>query len=586
LLLELRVKDIGIIEEINWRLSGGLNVITGETGAGKSLVIDAVEALLAGKVDEEVIRHRATEAHIEGVFALPQNENIHRLSEFLAENGLKNDEDTLVVNCDLRKRGRSVIRVNGQSVTKGLLQQIGRFLIDIHGQSEHLSLLDRKYHLDFLDAYAHTTNLRHSFSDKATGLFEAKQELKALAEEAKDLARHEEFLRFQIDEISRAKLREGEEKELEKQRNVLASCEKLKALSCEVYQALYAEDTSFSSVLGKLNEAVQTMKKLAEIDLSLKQQLDFLEEASFGLEETARDIRAYSDRLEYDPQRLEEVESRLELVRNLKRKYGQTITEILDYLKKAENGLEGLSRSSERRAELEQICSVLKKEMGQTGIELSRARSQAAKRLVAKVKKELQELNMPQVEFEVAVTQIQAEDGIPAPDGATYAFNNEGIDNVEFMAATNPGEPIKPLTKIASTGEISRFMLALKGALSQADNIPVLVFDEIDIGVGGRSGEIIGKKLWILARNRQVICVTHLPQIAAFGDAHYSVHKEVSGTRTLSKLETLQGESRLNELGAMLGGPQYTATSLDNARELIQKAEAWKDTYHPGRKTN
>jgi len=579
LLLELRVKDIGIIEEINWRLSGGLNVITGETGAGKSLVIDAVEALLAGKVDEEVIRHSATEAHIEGVFALPQNADIHQLSEFLAENGLKNDEDTLVVNCDLRKQGRSVIRVNGQSVTKGLLQQIGRFLIDIHGQSEHLSLLDRKYHLDFLDAYAHTTNLRHSFSDKATRLFKAEQELKALAEEAKDLTRQEEFLRFQLDEISRAKLREGEEEELEKERNVLASCEKLKSLSYEVYQALATEDTSFSSVLVKLNKAVQTMKKLVEIDLSLKQQLDFLEETSFGLEETARDIRAYSDRLEYDPQRLEEVESRLELVRNLKRKYGPTVTEILDYLKKAESGLAGLSRSSERRAELEQICSALKKEMGQTGIELSRARSQAVKRLVAEVKQELQELNMPQVEFEVAVTRLQAEDGIPAPDGATYAFNNEGIDNVEFMAATNPGEPIKPLTKIASTGEISRFMLALKGALSQADSIPVLVFDEIDIGVGGRSGEIIGKKLWLLARNRQVICVTHLPQIATFGDAHYSVHKEVSGTRTLSVLETLQDESRLKELGAMLGGPQYTATSLDNARELIQKAEAWKDTY-------
>jgi DNA repair protein RecN (Recombination protein N) len=579
LLLELRVKDIGIIEEINWRLSGGLNVITGETGAGKSLVIDAVEALLAGKVDEEAIRHGATEAHIEGVFALPQNADIPRLSELLAENGLKNDEDTLIVNCDLRRQGRSVIRVNGQSVTKGLLQQIGRFLIDIHGQSEHLSLLDRKYHLDFLDAYAHTTDLRRSFTDNANGLSRAEQELKALAEEAQDLARQEEFLRFQIDEISRARLREGEEAELEQERNILAACEKLKTLSYEVYQSLATEDTSFSSVLGKLNEAVQTMKKLAEIDPSLKQQLDFLEETSFGLEETARDIRAYSDRLEYDPQRLEEVESRLELVRSLKRKYGQTITEILDYLQKAESSLAGLSHSTERRAELEQTCSALKKEMGQIGIELSRARSQAARRLAAEVQQELQELNMPQVEFDVAITQAQAEDGIPAPDGATYAFNNEGIDNVEFMAATNPGEPIKPLMKIASTGEISRFMLALKGALSQADSIPVLVFDEIDIGVGGRSGEIIGKKLWILARDRQVICVTHLPQIAAFGDAHYSVHKEVAGIRALSKLETLQDESRLKELGVMLGGPQYTATSLDNARELIEKAEAWKNTY-------
>jgi len=198
---------------------------------------------------------------------------------------------------------------------------------------------------------------------------------------------------------------------------------------------------------------------------------------------------------------------------------------------------------------------------------------------VAEARKELKDLNMSQVEFEVDINQVQAQEGIPFPNGETYAFSNEGVDTVEFIASTNPGEPLKPLTKIASTGELSRFMLALKGALSQADSIPVFVFDEIDIGVGGRSGEIIGKKLWLLAQNRQVICVTHLPQIAAFADAHYSVHKEVSGARTLSMLETFQGESRIKEIATMLAGPQYTETSLDNARELMQKAENWKEAY-------
>ena len=584
MLLELRVKGLGIIEEINWSLSYGLNVITGETGAGKSLVIDAVEALLAGKLDEEVIRYGANEAQIEGVFALPRNESISQLTELLAEKGLKADEETLVINCELRRQGRSILRVNGHAVPKGLLHQIGRLLVDIHGQSEHLSLLDTKTHLDFLDSYAHTLDLRQSFSAKAIELYKAEQELKALAEQEQDLARREEFLRFQLDEIRQAKLQEGEDEELETERNVLSSSEKLKALSHEAYQALYRDDASHASApaLDRLNEAVQAMKKLVEVDSTLKQQLGFLEETVYGVEEAARDIHSYGDRVEYDPNRFEEIESRLELIRNLKRKYGQTIAEVLDYLAKAEGELEGLTHSSERRVQLEEMRSCLREEMGRMASELSTARSQAVTKLVTEVKKELQDLNMSQVEFEVSIAQEQAAEGIPFPDGESYAFNNEGVDTVEFIVSTNPGEPLKPLARIASTGEISRFTLALKGALSEVDNIPVLIFDEIDIGVGGRSGEIIGKKLWALARNRQVICVTHLPQIAAFGDAHYNVHKDGSGTRTLSMLKTLQGESRINELAVMLAGPQYTETSLNDARELMQKAEAWKQSRREG----
>ena len=586
MLLELKVKDLGIIEEISWRLSNGLNVITGETGAGKSLVIDSVEALLAGKLDEEIIRHGADESRIEGVFILPRDGSFSQLKGLMADKGLKADEDTLVINCELRRQGRSVIRINGNAVPRGLLNQIGRSLIDIHGQSEHLSLLDRKYHLDFLDRYAHTLDLRQSFSTRAMELHKTEQELKTLAEEEKDLARREEFLRFQLDEIRQAELQEEEEEELERERNILSFSEKMKALSYEAYQALYRDDVAHPSApaIDRLNEALGAVKKLVELDPGLKQQQSFLEDTIYGLEEVARDIHAYGDRLEYDPQRLEEIESRLELIRSLKRKYGQTIADILVYMGNAETELEGLCHSSERRAQLEELRSSLKVEMGQIASELSRERSQAAKKLVNEAKQELQELNMSQVEFEVSITNEQSPEGIPLPDGKTYAFNNEGVDNVEFIASTNPGEPLKPLAKIASTGEISRFTLALKGALSEADKIPVLIFDEIDIGVGGRSGEIIGKKLWALAQNRQVICVTHLPQIAAFADAHYNVHKDNSSTRTMSILHTLQGDSRTKEVAIMLAGPQYTETSLNDARELMQKAQAWKEaqgTRHP-----
>ncbi len=578
MLLEIRVRNLGIIESIDWNLSRGLNVITGETGAGKSLVIDAVETLLDGKVADEVIRHGSDRASVEGIFALTDNASLTQLKELLAEKGLKSDDDKLVISCEFRKQGRSVVRVNGHAVTRGVLREIGPRLIDIHGQSEHLSLLDRKYHLDFLDAYGHIMELRYSFSARVTELNKLEQELKALVEAEKDAARRQEFLSFQLDEIRRAKLRVGEEAELEKEQTVLASAEKLKAMSYEAYQAICTEDATRGSAaaLDRLNEAVEIMKKLVELDPTLKEQLTSLGEAVYGLEDAARDIRSYSERLEDNPERLEEVVARLELIKNLKRKYGQTIADVLSYLEKTEKELEGISLSSERQAELEQLRAQLKAEMGQTASELSAARLTAAEKLVTEVKKELQDLNMAQVEFEVSITQEEAEEGIPLPDGKTYAFSNEGVDVVEFIASTNPGEPLKPITKIASTGEISRFTLALKGALSEVDNTPVLIFDEIDIGVGGRSGEIIGKKLWALARNRQVICVTHLPQIAAFADAHYNVHKHEAGARTVSMLQALEGESRTQEIAVMLAGPQYTEISLSDARAVMQKAQTWK----------
>jgi DNA repair protein RecN (Recombination protein N) len=580
LLVELRVKNLGIIEDMNWRLGEGLNIITGETGAGKSLVIDAVELLLAGKADEDVIRHGADQAQIEGVFSLPPKENMASLRALLAEKELAADEDTLVVDCQLRRHSPDIIRVNGHAVPKTFLRQLGSLLVDIHGQSQHLSLFDIQSHLDFLDAYAHTMELRQDFSTKAKELNKVEQELKALEKDEQERARRQEFLRFQLEEISRAQLKEGEEPELERERDILASAEKLKALSYEAYRALSEEDVSgqAATALDRLNEAAQSIKKLAEIDPSLKEQLDLVEESIEQLTETARSLRAYSDNLEYDPNRLEEIESRLELIRSLKRKYGQTINEVLAYQTKAQKELDEAAGSEERSAQLKESAAALKEGMGQMAQRLSGERAQAAEKLTGEVKKELNDLNMPQVEFQVSISQEKDEEGIPLPDGL-YAFTSEGIDKVEFMASTNPGEPLKPLAKIASTGELSRFTLALKGALTEADRIPVLIFDEIDIGVGGRSGEIIGKKLSSLAKTHQVVCVTHLPQIAAFADAHFRVHKELAGARTLSRLDSLEDEARLQELAIMLAGAHYTQTALTNARELRHKAESWKKPH-------
>ncbi len=353
MLLELKVKDLGIIEDIDWKLDNGLNVITGETGAGKSLVIDAVELLLIGSAGEDVIRHGAGEAHIEGVFVLSQEKKFAPIRGLLAEKGLSPEEDTLLINCEIKKQKPSLVRINGHTVTKTILRQVGQLLVDIHGQSEHLSLLDKKYHLDFLDAYAKTTDLRNDFALKLDQLHELESELNSITGKERDRARQEEFLKYQIDEIKRAKLREGEDEELEKERHIISFSEKLKEYSSQVYQALREGDSSrySSSALSKLGEALQSLKKLVELDPALNQQMDYLDKTLSGLDEVARDVRSYSDKLEHDPNRLEEIESRLELIRNFKRKYGKTIPDILSYLEKAEKDLESLDLSSERKLE-------------------------------------------------------------------------------------------------------------------------------------------------------------------------------------------------------------------------------------------
>ncbi len=575
---ELSVKDFGIIEEINWKPSAGMNVITGETGAGKSLVVDAVEALLSGQAHEEDIRHGAAEARVEGIFHQDEREGSKTLQTLLAEKGLQDGDGTILLTCEIKRQGRTTPRVNRQAVSRALLKDIGAAMVDIHGQSEHLSLLNKSHHLDYLDAYAHTLEKRRAFADKALQLHQMEREIQSLSRDEQELARHIELLNFQIDEIKKAELQEGEEAALQKELTILTSAEKLKAASFEIHRILYGEDNAMTadSALDKVNETLPLLKQIVDTDASLQPKMVHLEEIINELEELAREIRAYGDNLNFDPQRLEEVQNRLELLKSFKRKYGASITEMLAYLAKAEKELAGLTSSGERRIELEAQREQLKKEMGALASKLSQERTKAAQKIAAAVKKELAELSMGRVEFLVSITQEPSPEGIPFPDGTYYKFNNNGVDDVAFLASTNPGEPAKALDKIASTGEISRFMLALKSALAEADTIPVLIFDEIDIGIGGRSGEVIGRKLWKLAQHHQVICVTHLPQIAAFADAQYRVSKQTARDRTVSTIEPLQGEAREKELAMMIGGQQYTESALQAARELIAKAETWK----------
>ena len=577
-LVALTVKNYGIIEEVNWSPSTGLNIISGETGAGKSLVVDAVEALLSGQIDEADIRHGSGTAQIEGIFQTSQNNSTNQIHELLEDKGLETGDNTLLVSCDFRRQGRATPRVNRQAVSRALLRNITSALLDIHGQSQHLSLLNREKHLDYLDAYAHTRNLREEFGTKASVLHEMDREIQKLTISEQDMLRESNLLKFQIDEITKAELKAGEEEELEREQVLLASAEKLKAAAYEIYRTIYGDDNlpSSSAVVDKLNDALPVLKQIVESDSAMQPRLEYFEEMVHGLEEMARDIRSYGDNLNYDPQRLEEVQNRLELIKGLNRKYGGSVVAVVEYLEKATNELEGLEFSGERHRQLEEKREEIRVEMGVIAQKLSEQRHQAAESLANAVKMECNDLNMAEVEFEVSLTRETSSEGIPLPDGETCRFNSSGVDIVEFRASTNPGEPVKPLDKIASTGEISRFMLAMKSALAEADMVPVLIFDEIDIGVGGRSGEVIGMKLWKLSRNHQVICVTHLPQIAVFADAHFNVSKQTSGERTTSSITSLDGESRLNELAEMIGGSQYTSNALNAARELIDNATVWK----------
>jgi DNA repair protein RecN (Recombination protein N) len=581
LLFELSVRNFGIIESITWKPSAGLNVITGETGAGKSLVVDAVEALLSGQASEEDIRTDTDQAEIEGVFGLPDNEPGSRLAELMTEKELVSDQDTLIFSCIFRRQSRTTPRINRQAVPRSLLREIGSFLVDIHGQSSHLSLLDKEQHLDFLDGFAHTRTLRQEFAEKASELHQAERELLELSGKEKDMSRQNELLNFQINEITQAEPVAGEEEELETELAVLASAEKLKETSCEIYGLLNGDDDalSSSSAINRLSDALPLLGRMLEADPSLKVRYERLEGMAYELADLAKEIKDYGEGLDYSPERLEEIQQRLELLRTLKRKYGGSIGAVLRYLEDAQKELDGLTFSGERKEQLEADTARMKNAMGELAFRLSQERCRAAEKLEAAVKKELDDLEMSGVVFRVSVRQEAGEDGIPFPDGSLYRYSAGGADQVEFMASTNPGEALKPLAKIASTGEISRFMLALKCALAEADTIPVLVFDEIDIGVGGRSGEIIGRKLWNLSRSHQVTCVTHLPQIAAFADSHYSVTKASAGDRTVSTIRTLDDNERLTELAVMLSGPNVTETSMNAARELMEKAEGWRGNH-------
>ncbi len=570
MLTELRIQNFAIIDQLDLKFGPGLIILTGETGAGKSIILDAVTMLIGGRAETTAIRAEAEHAFVEGVFSLegPEKEALH---EILKREELLDDENYLTLSREVRREGRSIARVNGRTVNVSLLKELGAHLVDIHGQSEHLSLLDTRAHLGLLDRFADVGPALSDYRQSYHQLQGVRRELKELRQAQADAERRIDFLTYQAEEIEAAHLKPGEDVELKQERDRLANAESLAEYAQSALTALEegtAESPAASDLVG---QAAQAMMGLAKIDpghAELSEQATGLEES---LADLARSLRDYLEEIEFNPKRLEVVEERLDLIFSLSRKYGGSIEKVVAYGADARAQLENISHATERMEELEAEETALLQKLADKGGVLSQKRQGAAVSLGKGIETELDDLRMASAQFAVDFQTRPATDGIPVGEANRVTFDQNGYDRIEFLVAPNPGEGLKPLAKIASGGETSRLMLALKNVLARADEIPSLIFDEIDQGIGGRVGLIVGQKLWHLARNHQVFCVTHLPQLAAFGDQHFQVQKLVQENRTLTRVEPLTGESRLVELAQMLG--QVGEATMQSAQEILQTAQ-------------
>ena len=580
MLTELIVRDFAIIDELHVRFAQGFNVLTGETGAGKSIIVDAVSLVLGGRADAEFIRAGASQATIEGIFAL-DDEAESVIGPLLDQDGLEGDDPAfLILARELRREGRNVCRVNGRAVSLKVLSAIGRYLVDIHGQTEHLSLMRVGEHVNLLDRYAELWPQRKQVADLVRQLQAVRGELAALRRDERELARRVDLLQYQVGEIEAAHLEVGEDLELAQERTRLANAEQLRDLADGAQIALYEGGEERESALDQLQASVRALSGLARLDPSTEGLRESAEALGYQLEDLSNSLREYRDRIEFDPRRLNQVEERLALIHGLQRKYGDQIEDVLAFADRARGELETIEHSEERIAELEADEERLLGAVGAAGAELSDRRREAGERLSAGIEAELEELSMARARFGVGLAWRDDPEGADV-DERRVAFDTTGLDRVEFLIAPNVGEPLKPLVRIASGGETSRLMLALKTVLAQADRTPTLIFDEIDAGIGGRIGAVVGQKLWNLTvgdgqtvRSHQVLCVTHLPQLASYGDLHFHVRKGVVGDRTITSIQPLDCEEREQELAGMLGA--ITDQTLASAREMVTAGEAAK----------
>ena len=568
MLIELRLRNLAVIESVTVPLRAGLNAVTGETGAGKSIVVDAILLIMGARAQPDLIRTGAETALIEAVFELPPGSVA---AAILEEAGHGATEGTLVVRREISRAGRHRVFVNDSPATVGLLERLGEGLIELHGQHEHQRLMEAGRQLALLDRYAEADERRERVGALVGECEAARAELQRIREEAREGQRQEDLLRFQLSEIDAVRLREGEEDELRAERRRLQHAERIAAGLVEVTALLYDDERSAAA---RLRRAGTLLRELAGYDPDLGAPAEALGEAEAYLEEAIGRARALRDRAPFEPARLAEIDDRLDAIVGLKRKYGETAAAVAAFRAEAAAALDRLERHDEVVAELEARMQRAAAAAGVAALELGEARAAAAARLERQIQKELRGLGMEHARFRIGLRREPAGEGELAAGPARWRVGRRGVDAVEFLFSANAGEEPRPLAKVVSGGELSRTMLAVRTVLSQAADVPTLVFDEVDSGIGGRVAEVVGQKLAQTARGRQVLCVTHLAPIAVYADHHLRVEKTSGRSVTRTSVEALDGVARVEELARMVGGERVTEATRRAARELLREARA------------
>jgi len=567
----LYIKNIALIDELCMDFENGLNVLTGETGAGKSIIIDSINAVLGVRFSKDFIRTGCEKSLIEASFTI----NNKAVNDVLDEMGIEPEEDgTIILSRENWVNGRNSCRINGRMSTVTGLKEIGERLIDIHGQHDNQSLLRTESHIDLLDSFGgkKLLNIKERYSTLLKEHKEIRDKLQSLTMSEYEREKRIDFLKFQVEEINNARLIEGEDEELEARRLVLSNAENIiKALS-DSYDVLFSGEVTGKSIFDGLNTAISYMRKIQNFGEAYEKIYKELEDLTYQLADITEDLRKERDLINYDSQELAEVLERLDVINRLKRKYGETIKDILEYCQAKENELGTLLSNQTHIEDLKKKLAQNDAELYKAAVELNSERVKAANILEEKITGELFDLEMKKAKFKVNIIFDNDTDM-----NGLHKFTANGLDKVEFMISPNLGEPLKPLSKIASGGELSRIMLAIKTILADVDNIPVLIFDEVDSGISGRVAQKVGEKLAMLSKGHQVICITHLPQIACMADNHFLIEKVSSEDKTTTVVKKLEDEEIPGGIARLLGGAHISEITIKHASEMLQYSQQFKE---------
>ena len=570
MLLQLEIQNVALIDKISLELGNGLNVLTGETGAGKSIIIDSIHAILGERVSKDLIRTGAEKASVEAVFNIENQ----KFSDLFGNMGIDPEDDgTLIISREFSVTGKNTCRINGKMATISLLKEFGERIIDIHGQFDNHSLLRTESHIELLDCFSGTRiqALKQEFGSLMNEHKDIKSKMNRLAGDKNERERKIDLLNYQIEEIRKAKLNSGEEEDLDKQRIRLSNSEKIVGALSKTYTSLFSDSIGGMSATDCIQGAVRELSVIARLDEKYNDISKKLEDLLYQLEDIVEEVRDERDNVEYNPEMLEQIDERLDLIFKLKKKYGNSIEDIIKYCTSIEKELDEIIQSKEIIEALQGQLNRVNEQLYALALKMNQERREAARILEEKIGGELDELEMKRAQFKVKIGLNDSTE-----KNGERKFTKHGLNDVEFLISPNVGEPLKPLSKIASGGEMSRIMLAIKNILAEVDQIPTLIFDEIDIGVSGRAAQKVGEKLLSISRSHQVVCVTHLAQIACMGDHHYQIEKVSEEESTHTKVNRLKGKAVEEEIARILGGTNITDITLKHAREMLKIAKQFR----------